>query len=604
MNETVGVVESDAAQVETNKKSLSDFRVAKPIIDALLRQWSGVEFAILENRKMRRQRVDLEALRAQGKVDAAEKYIGVRVIDNNISKDVPPYIAYLKQSRRMGIFQAPAEARGSVSNDMVVSVESDFSSVLRYPAWEFDYIRWIDGAQLHGYDWLETLYDDTKPGRCAVNHVGVIDLVFDLAVKDIQDSRVVMRRYRPTLIMLDELSQKNGFDQKMVKQIRTKIRESLGSVATEAPDFHQDGSAVHLYKAMYKERGVVWVAWYCKNVEGGWLREPRLFWNGIKEQTMELVVDPTLGIPVPTQKWQRSPEKKYPYHVHRYRITEDQCIAQTQGRGEMDLHLQEASCSVWSAFINQAWESSRTMWYPTTQDPTVGGTAPKQLNCIIKKGAIWDRPMAAFTPPPPDSSVPKAIELLEMRNADNINQPAWTVNNRQDSRKTAKEVETASKEQSQLDSVQVVVLSVSMQSVLNACWRIVQSQVLQGNVKFEAPLEVVALAWNITPAGDVDYVEREEQAQKMQQDWPVIQTTGAASLFIEEYLRIRYPKMAERFIAAIAAGDQKKQLIQSMGTLLQTAVTDESGALRPEWSQHAGELKQIAMQAQQALQAP
>ena len=598
----VGAVESDAAAADVNKKSLGDFRIAKPIIDALLRQWSGVEFVVLESRKMRRQRVDLEALRAQGKLDSHEKYIGVRVIDNNIQKDVPPYISYLKQSRRFAIFQP---AGTTVPSDTVAQLESEFSRVLRYSGWEFDYIRWIDGAQLHGYDWLETLYDDTKPGRVAINHVGCIDLVYDMAVKDIQDSRVVMRRYRPTLVMLDRLAQQNGFDEELVKQVRVKIRESLGSVATEAPDFHQDGSAVHLYKVMYKEQGVIQVAWYCKNIEAGWLREPRVLWNGVKEQVTTMVVDPTLGIPLPQQTWERSPETQYPYHVFRYKITEDPCIAQTQGRGEMDLHLQEASCSTWSAFINQAWSSSRVMWSPSAQDPTVGGTAPRQLNVIIKNGAIWDRPMQAFTPPPPDPMMPKAIELLEMRNSDNINQPSWTVNNRQDSRKTAREVDAAAQQQSSLNSVQVVVLSVSMQSVLNAAWRIVRSQVMQGNIAFLVPPEVVGgCEWMLTPAGDVDYVEREEVVQKMQQDWPVVQNTGAAQVFLEEYFRTRYPKTAERYIEAMKAGDQKKQVVQQLATLLKTAVTDETGALKPEWSTHAAELQQIQAQTQQVLQQP
>lgn len=603
MNQTVGVVENDAASVELGKKSLADFKTAKPIIDALLRQWSGVEFVILENRKMRRQRVDLEALRAQGKADAAEKYVGVRVIDNNIQKDIPPYIAYLKQSRRMGVFKPVGAGAAQVGQDAPQIVEDDVTRMIRYPGWELDWIRWVDGAELNGFDWLELLYDDSKPGHIAINHVGAIDLVFDMAVKDIQHSRMVLRRYRPTLVMLDELAQKNGFDEKMVRTIRTKIRESLGSVATEAPDFHQDGNAVHLFKVQYKERGVVFTAWYCKQLEAGWLREPRIFWNGVKQKQ----VDPLggLGLVAPgVPVWERVQETEYPYYLLPYRITEDPCIAQTQGRGEMDLHIQEVSCSTWSAFVNQAWESSRTMWSPKDTDPTVGGTAPKQLNVIIKKGAIWDRPMNAFTPPPPDPTLPRALELLETRNADNINQPAWTVNNRQDSRKTAKEVETASAEQAKLSSVQVVVLSTCVLKVLLGAWRIISSQIAQGAIETSIPVELTQVTWSITAAGDIDYIERQETIQKMQQDWPVMQATPAAGIFLEQFLRLRYPNDAERFIAAIKAGDQKKQLIAAMGQLLSTAVTGPDGQLLPDWQPHAQQLQQIAAQAQAALQAP
>jgi len=338
-----------------------------------------------------------------------------------------------------------------------------------------------------------------------------------------------------------------------------------------------------------------------------------LFWNGIKSKKETIEIDPATMLPVSRTEWVREPEKEYPYHILPYKVTEDQAIAQTQGRGEMDLHIQEASCSTWSAFVNQCWESSRVMWSPSQPDPTNGGTAPKQLSVIIKKGAIWDRPMTAFTPPPPNPMVPKALEMLATQNADNINQTAWTVNNRQDSRKTAREIDSAEKQQSQISSTQVVVLSVSLQSVFNADWRIIQSQALQGNIPFlsrgkdettglyvndEATLSVT---FQLYPAGDVDYVERMEQTAMMQQDWPVIQQTGARDIFMEEYLRVRYPKTADRYIAAIKAGDQKTQLIQSMGTLLKTAVTDETGNLRPEWQPHAQELASLEQAAQQLI---
>jgi len=261
-----GINETLVGGSEVRKQSLQDIRIAEPVLMALIRQWSGVEFSVLENRKMRRQRVDLEALRAQGKLTASEKYIGVRVIDNNIQKDIPPYISYLKQSRRQAIFKPVGQ---ELPTDVICKLEDEFSTLTRYQQWEFDFIRWIDGSELHGYDWIETLYDGQKPGKVANNHIGAIDLIFDLAVKTIQDSRVVMRRYRPTLVVLDKLAQDNGFDPKIVKHLRAKIRESLGSVATESPDFHQDGSTVHIYKVMDKERGVVFVAWFCPFGSGG-----------------------------------------------------------------------------------------------------------------------------------------------------------------------------------------------------------------------------------------------------------------------------------------------------------------------------------------------
>jgi len=328
-----------------------------------------------------------------------------------------------------------------------------------------------------------------------------------------------------------------------------------------------------------------------------------MFWNGVKVQKQSLDVGPAMMgiVPQPIVKWEREPETRYPYFVLQYKVTEDPTIAQTQGRAEMDLHLQEVSCSTWSAFTNMVWRSTRTMWSPKDPDPTVGGTAPKQLNFVIKNNAIWDRPMTAFTPPPPDPMVPKALEMLATQNSDNINQPAWTVNNRKDSRKTATEVDAATQAQNTMSSVAVVTLSVSLLFLHIAAWRIIQSQILQGNIETSISAEACSVSYNITPAGDVDFIEKNELTQKMQQDWPVLQNTPAAGVFIEEYIRVRYPQLAERFIEAIRAGDASRQLIASMGALLKVAVTDENVALKPEWAQYAGQLQQIAVQAQQVM---
>jgi hypothetical protein len=560
---------------------------------------------------MRRQRVDIEALRSAGKCLAHEKYIGVRVIDNNIQKDIPPYVSYIKQSRRSAIFKS---VDGPINTDDQILLEEEFTRVVRYPQWEFDYIRWIDGTILHGYDWLEVLYDDTKPGFCATNHVGCIDLIFDLSVKNIQDSRMVIRRYRPTLVVLDELAEKHGFDAKAVKLLRQRLKQNQQSTnSTDVPAYSTNDttSAVQLFKVMYKERGIVFVGWHCPNTGvKDWLRAPRMFWNGIKTKEETIDFDPITMLPTPKVEWRRIPERTYPYFAHRYRITEDPTIAQTQGRGEMDLHIQEASCTVWSGFVNQTQESSLTMWSPENPNMNMGGTGPKQLDFVIRKGAIWDTPMKAFNSKAPDPMVPKALDMLATQNADNINQPAWTVNNRQDSRKTATEVDSATEAQTKLSAVSVVTLSVSMLPVHEAQWRIIQSQALQGNIKFmvgpdgQNREDIISRTYSLTPAGDVDYVEREEQAQKMQQDWPVIQTTGAKDVFMEEYIRLRYPKNAEQYITAIRQANAKNMVIQSLGGLLKTAVTDESGQLRPEWQAHSGELQQIQQQAQQVLTQP
>lgn len=582
---------------ERPSESLSKIENAKRIFGKLQSEWAtSVEQKVRINRDMRRVRVDVEALRKNGKIGASDTYIGVRTIDNNIAKDIPPYIAYLKQSRRIAIFEPTAP--GIPPND-VEMLEREFTRVLRYPEWEFEYIRLLDGAELHGWNWIEVAYDVDKPGNCAINHVGTEDLMFDMSVRSIQDSRIVARRYRLTLNRLRDLAQTHGFDERVVDKLAEKLKQATGD---------DQEAQVCIYKLMYKEAGIVMCGWYSSDCDDRWLRECKPFYNGVDEQQPIMPADPILAMVEPQYQWAPAPETNYPYELLIYRITEDEKITEAQGRGEMDLYLQEAACTIWSAHVNQTYRSSKTMWAPETLADSPGGNAPKQLEMQIKEGAIWDRPMKSFTSTPPDSSVPKTLEMLATQNADNLNQPAWTVNNRQDSRKTATEVQAAQQQNALTNSVSVVLFSVCMRNILIAAWRIVKSQALQGKIPFLVDEQgqsrvdiVIASDYNINAAGDVDFIERQELVQKMQIDWPVFAQTPLAQTFLEEYVRVRYPTMADRWIAQLRAGDMKTQLIQSMGTLLQQAVTDERGQLRPEWQQHATQLQQLGAAAQQAL---
>lgn len=581
------------------RKSMRDIRVAKDVINVLVKNWSGIERVVDENRKLRRMTVDVESLRNSGKLKTGEIYMGVRLIDNNIAKDMPPLIAYIAQSPRQAIFKAMSVDTISGQEDVL---EREFTRVLRYPQWEFDYIRANDSAELHGFAWFETLYDDAKPGACAINYVGVEDLVFDLGVSDIQESRMVMRRHAITLVTLYELAEENEWDPIIVRRIAERLEERK----TESNDQKIGQPApMNVWKVYFKEGGTVQCAWWCKEVdEEKWLREPRPFVNGVvTQQTMP--PDPTQMFAPPAVEFVDETETDYPFDALRYRVTEHKQLSSQQGRAEMDLYKQEAACTIWGGFINTTIRANKTMWAPRDGDPSTAGTAPKQLEVLVKDGAIWDKPMDAFHPPAPDPMVPKALDMLMTQNADDINKNAYTVQNRKDSRKTATEVAAAKDDDAKTDSVSVLMLSVTLKQVYTRAYRIVRSQKLAGRIKFCDGYEhLLEAEYSVSAAGDVDYVERQQIIANMQQDWPVFQATPMAGVFLEEYVRARYPSKADRFIKAMQMGDQSKQVINALSMLLQQAVTDERGQLRPEWQAHAGQLTQIAGMAQQALSAP
>lgn len=587
-------------------KSLASFEEAKRIMTSLLKQWDEqVIDRVRDNREARKMRVDVEALRQQGTIKAGDTYIGVRTIDNNITKDVPPYIAYLKQSRRLALFE-PEDMR--TSREVADQLEKEFTRVMTYEKWEFDYIRWIDGAELHGFDWVAVMYDPDKPGKVCVSHVGQDNLIYDLGCEDVQDSRMVLRRYKLTLSVLEDFAKRYVFDPTVVAKIDEKLREKAN-----AADASADQAALYIYCVMYKEASQVMCAWHAKEGDAKWLREPKPFWNGRMEPgPIVAKQDPAGGLPVmepgPSQQ---VIETEYPYYILQYRVTEERTLCESQGRAEMDLHIQESQCTLWSTFVNQARRSGITVWSPKTPATEVAGTSPKQLSAPLKDGAIWDRPMDAFNPPAPDPMLPRALEMLTTQAADNINKPSWTVQNRKDSRKTATEIQAASQENTQINSVSVVMFSVAMRCVLNAAWKIIQSQALEQQIMFLPAqgggnqTDIIGGKYLVKAAGDTDYIERQELVTKMQQDWPVFQQTPMAQLFLEEYVKVRYPGLADRFITQLRMQDPKAQVILEMGKALSAAVVDPAtGVLKPEFAPHQQQLAQLSQMAQAALGAP
>jgi hypothetical protein len=272
--------------------------------------------------------------------------------------------------------------------------------------------------------------------------------------------------------------------------------------------------------------------------------------------------------------------------------------------------LQEAATTLLSALIVSTQRAANYMIVPDKGADV--GVAPKQLNLKIKNGAIWNQKVSFINTPWPESSMFQALDVIWSRNAEASKDIAWAVNNRQDSRKTAAEVQAAQSQSSQLNSTQVLYFSIALREIYRRSWRIIQSQALQGNIQFllteqgENDIETIGKIYRLRTAGDVDYVARQERIAAMRIDWPVIQTTGAAVPFLGEYLKLQYPDIADNLITAIqqqnaAQGAQAAQLVMALSAALQAAVTQD-GQLKPEFTADQQKLQELAQQAQQFLQ--
>lgn len=541
---------------------------------------------IEENRTLRKNLVDVEAMRSAGELQPGETFVGVRVIDQNISREVPTYLQFIKGARRMGIFQPIKQAQLPVEQ-----LEVAITTVLQYPDWELDYIRWIDGGLLHGYDFVEIVYDTTKPGHVAVNHIGADNLLCSLQGESLEQSPIVGRGYSVSVVDLDAYVAAETFtNAEAVNNLRAYVEQQQGSTQT---------AFCTVYKCLFKVGGVVHSVWYSRDVNAQ-LSEPIPYMNGTtRVETTQVLVPDTMES-VPQTQVVDVPETEYPFVMFSPSITEEKKISAQYGHAVKSEYVQDSISGLTSAGINGCRAASLTQWAPAEGGAYQAGGVAKQVDTEMKQGKIWDRPMKPWTAPWPDPTLFRALDHLDTGNSAANNQISWAVNNRQDSRKTATEIQSANQTSSQISSVQMLYLSIPLRKVVTKAYTIIKGCVQKGRLDFGIPAELFAADYIIKSAGDIDYVQRQERVASMQQDWPIVANTGAAQVFLSDYLRERYPATAQRYIEAMAQPNDTG-LIQGLAAMLQQAVTDENGQLRPEWLSQQAALGQLAQAVQQRV---
>lgn len=569
-----------------------DFKKLKPKLDVLISSNKDTEDMVEQNRIVRRAHVDTEQLKLQKRLDENDVMVSLRVIDQNIRAEVPPFIAFLKQSDRLAVFR---DSLGAEIN--LEKLEVEFSRVCKYPMWEFDFFRWIDGAILHGRNFMEVVYDTTKPGHVRFEHVGTENLIFDKKAKRLEDCKRVLRKYCLTSVTLADAVKKFGF----VESAVTKLRKTKETGSDNDPESYYD-----VYRVYVKMDGVVHTFWYSKDVDEP-LTIPQPLYNGVKKQQVEIIPSAdSMGIEekvfyVPAE------ESFYPFVALFYYITEQEDLVEHQGRGELDYAKQDASTSIWSSFLTALGDAQHVMASP--KNP-VSGAAPKQTDAVINNNRIWTEPMDFFHKPYPDPIILEALKHMDRKNAEDIQQLGWQAMMNKD-RKTAREVQAIEGQQNLVNSVQITLFSAALSELYVKAWRIIQSCAQQNLIPFcqisdsaGNDTQLVKGNYIIIASGEADVVKRGEKIAAMQQDWPVMQGTPVKDIFLREYLRIRYPQDYQKFWQAIDQQQaQKDNMILALGQLLTAAVIDpETKQLKPEFAQYGPQLQQLRQQIAQTMQ--
>jgi hypothetical protein len=590
--------------LDEQKEQLVDFSRAKVFLKRIVNDWDSEVKQTDIRRSIRDIDVDNESLRKAGKLDEDESLIPDRVIDTNIQREIPPFINYLKNSRRLAIFTC-------ISNPDITDsqrLELEFTRGMTYPNWETPFYKEIDGAATHGWDAMEVVYDTSKPLNVGVEQIGHDKLFFPKSCLDIQDAARIIRAYDVTIEQLKKFVESFSFS-----------REQVGKIIATRSRKNDEPETVRIYKKLCKCDGSVWVGWF--SLDHGcddWLKAPIPLVLGIKEKQITQVQVPTtvmgpLGpeqvmTSQPQESWVDVPVKQYPIFILPYRETEKPRVVDHYGRVFLDKYKQEAMTSILSSFVTGLYRATQ-VYASRSQDDGTGSSLGEENNVSLVGNRILNKPITFFHSDYPDPMVLKALQYFDVANAAETNQVSFATNNRQDSRKTATEIESSQQQQALLNSVQLTLFSTHIRSIYSLAWMIVQSQAMQSVIKFllikiqvpqinpmtKDPVigldgqpvmqdqwvndeEIIKQVYDVRAAGDVDVIQRSEKIQQMKQDWPVISETVLKDAFLAELIRLQYPDSGNKWATILETQgnqfNQMKGLLGAMGKMMAGAITD------------------------------
>lgn len=600
---------------QKKKDKLFNYQSSITRIKSLIDSWRYEREEVESNRRLRSIDLSPKSLRDAGKLLPDETIIPMRMIETNIAREQPHYINYLKNSPRTAAFRCIEDSKFDTQN-----LESEFTRVMTYPEWDIPFQRCIDGSEVHGIDYVEVVFDPSKPGNVAVEHVGRDNLYYNKDSINLQANDLLIRRYSFSYSQIEAAIYDYQFDSTQAQYITQKCEAS--------PDCEDRN--IYIYKVLIKCEKQIYVAWVCPDLCNEWLKAPQLHYVGIQKKV-------TVNVPVPMEQLminplmvqqqafkkvttlEDQPLDMFPLFPLVYKETEEQQLSRKKGRVFLDKHKQEGQTVVASAFVNSLVRSSK--FFGSVKADAMGNetAAPKQLDAPLVNGGIYDRPIEFWNMPAPDPLMLQSLQYFDVSNSQESGQVNFAVSNRKDSRKTAAEIDAATEQASQLSSTQVSLLSTFLRLVYTFCWKIVQNRAINGHIIFLAQpqpkinmlmqkVEVsyvndqhtLSLTYDVRPAGDIDVIKRQQKMVQLKQDWPVFSATPLASSFLKEIISTAYPEQASKWNAELEQASQQAQVIQQLLTLIQKSLSPDEIAKLPPQDQQL--LQQMLANAQQVAQ--
>ena len=541
----------------------------------------------IASRRLRFAEVDIEVEREAGRVQPDELYIPVHTIDTNIRREQSAYIQYLVQSPRAVI----TKDKFDPATDMSL-LDIDLTNKLRYDGWQMPMFANVDGFQANGYGVMEIVQDLTNPGEVGFEQVQLENFAFVADTRDIQAAELLGRTYHFTKTKLlalcgDPLNPKDGdWDREQVEKVVSTDSQASTAEPLESAD-DKDKSLYRVQKVQYRINSIVNVGWACIGVADDWLRKPRPLYLGRRQLSQQNVIQQGLSrltgqIPPSENVY----EKEYPYVVFQYLISENDTISHLKGRIFLDQDVQEGVASLLSSTCTQARRAAGMYFSEDTDDPNADLLMDK--NVYFKPGCLIPKKVQAFKIDAPDPGIFSAIQILVSGNQQETSQVNFAEsNNQRDSRKTAAAIKESQAQRQTLTTIQVVLFSLALRQLYQKACEIIKSRVICGLIKVKPELmPLYQKEFYVKPSGDVDVIEKQQLLQMMQQAWPVMQQTPAASLFLCDMIEKSFPDSAARYIQVIQQAQQQQQSAQAQQQQQMMQFAQDVGKRIIELSKH------------------
>lgn len=551
-------------QVTTNepaKQPAIDFEMRKKQIVMLIGDWKEEKDRVDIRRKLRKNRKNVQELRQEQAILEDETVIADHTIDQNISAEKAAYMQYLETSRTLLTFTPrPYE---SIPRDILTQLEETFTLGARYDRWKIPWYKIIDGCLLHGAIGFEIVFDETKPFHFSIDYIRRENFIYPTKMTDIEKSDMYLRVFEYPVVQF-ETWRKTGQGWNMA---------ALDDIIKRHEQYRN--KLIEIYKVYFKQDGIVYSGWYSDtpNVTT-WLQDPKPHHIGelveevIPPDPMAVMMNPGLAVNPPTT-WKPVPCKEFPFVLFRYTETEDEVVLEIPGRASMDVYTQEAITELLTSTVNGAHRASGlyVSCEPTLNDSPNPGTVK------LKHGLVVQGKVTTHQLPWPNTIALSVIQALSVRNASQMGRTDFAAMSRQDTAKTASEINAAQTQAAALGSIKVSLFADAITRAYMIGWSIARSQALSGQINdFEAfPPEVLKHEYTLTPSGDVEVIKRQEKLQQMKEFFSVIANTPAAVPFLKLLIRAAFPEDSRELVAALDAGD-KDIVINELANALETAM--------------------------------